>query len=55
MESEITRFDATKGLTLVKYNLIDRPEGKLKDKVNIAVDGLSTLCLGTQGGGGGAG
>lgn len=46
IEVEVERFENTKGAVLKKYAMIERPEGKLEDKLNVAVDALCALCLG---------
>ncbi|GIL42938.1 hypothetical protein Vafri_761 [Volvox africanus] len=50
IEIEVDRFDNAKGAVLKKYDMMQRPEGKLEDKVNVAVDALCTLCLGLKDG-----
>ncbi|GIL73028.1 hypothetical protein Vretimale_4644 [Volvox reticuliferus] len=48
IEIEVDRFDNAKGAVLKKYAMMQRPEGKLEDKVNVAVDALCMLCLGLK-------
>ncbi|GLC44459.1 hypothetical protein PLESTB_000467300 [Pleodorina starrii] len=48
IEIEVDRFETSKEAVLKKYAMMQRPEGKLEDKVNVAVDALCTLCLGLK-------
>ncbi|KAG2499869.1 hypothetical protein HYH03_002160 [Edaphochlamys debaryana] len=50
IEIEVERFETAKEVTLKKYNMINRPEGKLEDKLGLAVDALCTLCIGVKDG-----
>lgn len=50
MEVEIDRFEATRDNVIKKYKLVGRPEGKLKDKLAVAVDAICTLTLGLKDG-----
>jgi hypothetical protein len=42
------RFENTRDATLAKYRMMQRPKGKLSDALDVAVDGVSTLCLGER-------
>jgi len=50
MEIEIDRFGITRASTLKKYSMMTPPEGKVADKVNLAVDTIATLSLGLKDG-----
>lgn len=39
------RFENVRDATLAKYRMM-RPKGKLSDGLNLAVDGIATLCMG---------
>lgn len=39
------RFENVRDATLAKYRMM-RPKGKLSDGLNMAVDGIATLCMG---------
>lgn len=43
---EMDRFEGTKQVTLKKYSMMTRPEGKVKDSLQVAVDAYATLCPG---------
>lgn len=43
------RFEGTRDATLAKYRMMQRPKGKTSDAVDLAVDGVSILCLGEDG------
>lgn len=45
VEIEMDRFENTRDATLAKYRMM-RPKGKLSDGLNLAVDGIATLCMG---------
>jgi hypothetical protein len=49
MEVEIDRFEAARDNVIKKYKLAGRPEGKLKDKLAVAVDAICTLTIGGLG------
>ena len=49
IEMEMDRFENTKMSSLKKYSMVTRPEGKLEEKVNVAVDALCMLCIGKYG------
>lgn len=40
------RFENARDATLAKYRMMQRPQGKLSDALNLAVDGIATLCMG---------
>jgi len=40
------RFENARDATLAKYRMMQRPKGKLADGLNLAVDGIATLCMG---------
>jgi hypothetical protein len=40
------RFENARDATLAKYRMMQRPKGKLSDGLNLAVDGIATLCMG---------
>lgn len=40
------RFENARDATLAKYRMMQRPQGKLSDGLNLAVDGIATLCMG---------
>jgi hypothetical protein len=46
VEIEMDRFENTRDATLAKYRMMQRPKGKLSDGLNLAVDGIATLCMG---------
>ncbi|KXZ56755.1 hypothetical protein GPECTOR_1g680 [Gonium pectorale] len=48
IEIEMDRFETAKSAVLKKYDMMQRPEGRLEDKLNVAVDGLCTLCIGLK-------
>lgn len=46
VEIEMDRFENARDATLAKYRMMQRPKGKLADGLNLAVDGIATLCMG---------
>lgn len=42
------RFENARDATLAKYRMMQRPKGKLADGLNMAVDGIATLCMGER-------
>lgn len=49
VEIEMDRFENARDATLAKYRMMQRPKGKLADGLNLAVDGIATLCMGECG------
>jgi hypothetical protein len=43
------RFENARDATIAKYRMMQRPQGKLSDGLNLAVDGIATLCMGEPG------
>lgn len=46
VEIEMDRFENARDATLAKYRMMQRPKGKVADGLNLAVDGIATLCMG---------
>lgn len=46
VEIEMDRFENARDATLAKYRMMQRPKGKVSDGLNLAVDGIATLCMG---------
>ncbi len=40
------RFEQAKAAVIKKYSMMERPQGKLRDKVAVCVDALCTLVVG---------
>jgi hypothetical protein len=41
------RFEQTRDATLAKFRMM-RPQGNVSDALDIAVDGIATLCMGER-------
>lgn len=46
IEIEMDRFEQAKAAVIKKYSMMERPQGKLRDKVAVCVDALCTLVIG---------
>ncbi|KAF6251625.1 hypothetical protein COO60DRAFT_1298202 [Scenedesmus sp. NREL 46B-D3] len=45
VEIEMDRFEQTRDATLAKFRMM-RPQGSVSDALDVAVDGIATLCMG---------
>lgn len=45
VEIEMDRFEQTRDATLAKFRMM-RPQGNVSDALDVAVDGIATLCMG---------
>lgn len=43
------RFEGAREAALKKYTMMERPQGRLAEQVEVAVDALAALTLGAQG------
>eukprot|EP00879_Flechtneria_rotunda_P012323 GHRR01012870.1.p1 GENE.GHRR01012870.1~~GHRR01012870.1.p1 ORF type:complete len:177 (+),score=42.38 GHRR01012870.1:1502-2032(+) len=50
IEIEMDRFENARDAALQKYRMMQRPQGKVFDGVNLAVDAVAILCLGLSDG-----
>lgn len=50
IEIEMDRFEQAKAAVIKKYSMMERPQGKLRDKVAVCVDALCTLVIGLKDG-----